>query len=89
MSFSNITLSSHSVPSATIKRQTLDSAIKKRVHNRGSAVPFAPPRLSNYCGGGKESLVSITYACAQLSAIKPFKLCNIIISSHLKLVQGY
>ncbi len=22
------------------------------------------PRLSNYCGGGKESLVSIAYACA-------------------------
>ncbi len=27
------------------------------------------PRLSNYCGGGKESLVSIAYACANCPGI--------------------
>ncbi len=31
---------------------------------KGWAMGSLVPRLSNYCGGGKESLVSIACACA-------------------------
>ncbi len=34
-----------------------------------SITPSLVPRLSNYCGGGKENLVSIAYACANCPRI--------------------